>query len=77
VENRESREIGVLLYDTVGTQVLAPLVRVKRAAELELPRLELRFGWASVGPGQRRTWQEGWRWAGQLLVADAAAPAAA
>jgi hypothetical protein len=77
VENRETREIGVLLYDTVGAQVLAPVERVRTAAQSHLPKLEVRIGWATVGPGQRRTWQEGWRWAGQLLVADAAIPAAA
>jgi len=77
VEHRETREIGVLLFDTVGVQVRAPVDRVRAAAKLHLPKLDIRIGWASVGPGQRRTWQEGWRWAGQLLVADAAVAAAA
>jgi hypothetical protein len=71
------REVGVVLIESVGDGVHAPLARIRAAAALHLPKLELRIGWASVGPGQRRTWQEGWRWAGQLLVADAAVPAAA
>jgi hypothetical protein len=71
------REIGVLLIETVGDAVQVPLVRVRAALDRHLPALEIRIGWASVGPGQRPTWQEAWRWAGQLLVADAAVPAAA
>ncbi len=71
------REVGVVLIETVGAEVHAPLARIRDAIERDLPRLDVRIGWASVGPGQRRTWQEAWRWAGQLLVADAAAPAAA
>ncbi|MGZ6143946.1 MAG: hypothetical protein ACXWLM_11450, partial [Myxococcales bacterium] len=55
----------------------APLMRIRVAAALHLPKMELRIGCASVGPGERRTWQEAWRWAGQLRVADAAVPAAA
>jgi hypothetical protein len=71
------REIGVLLIETVGDAVQVPLVRVRAALDRHLPALEIRIGWASVGPGHRPTWQEAWRWAGQLLVADAAVPAAA
>jgi hypothetical protein len=71
------REIGVLLIETVGEAVQVPLVRVRAALDRHLPALEIRIGWASVGPGHRPTWQEAWRWAGQLLVADAAVPAAA
>jgi len=71
------RELGVVLIDSEGNGALAPVGRIRVAAALHLPRLEVRTGWASVGPGQRGTWQEAWRWAGQLLVADAAVPAAA
>ncbi|HYS11058.1 MAG TPA: hypothetical protein VEP66_20135 [Myxococcales bacterium] len=71
------REIGVVLIETVGDAVQVPVVRVRAALDRHLPELEIRIGWASVGPGHRPTWQEAWRWAGQLLVADAAVPAAA
>jgi len=71
------REIGVVLIETVGDGVQAPLARLREALGRHLPEMEVRIGWASVGPGQRHTWQEAWRWAGQLLVADAAVPAAA
>jgi hypothetical protein len=70
-------EVGVVLVEAVEQEVHSPLSRIRAAAAVHLPRMDLRIGWASVGPGQRRTWQEGWRWAGQLLVADAAVPAAA
>jgi len=66
-----------VLIESVEEQVQPPLARIRVAAALHLPKMELRVGWASVGPGQRRSWQEAWRWAGQLLVADAAVPAAA
>jgi hypothetical protein len=71
------REIGVVLIETVGDAVQVPLARVRTALDRHLPELEIRIGWASVGPGHRPTWEEAWRWAGQLLVADAAVPAAA
>lgn len=71
------REIGVVLVETVGESVRMPVGRLRRAVWRDLPHLEVGIGWASVGPGQQRSWQEAWRWAGQLLVADAAAPAAA
>jgi len=71
------REVGVLLIESVGEAVAAPLARLREALARQLPELEVRIGWASVGPGQRPTWQEAWRWAGQLLVAEAAIPAAA
>ena len=71
------REIGVLLIETAGDGVQAPLGRVREAMARHVPEMDVRIGWASVGPGQRHTWQEAWRWAGQLLVADAAVPAAA
>jgi hypothetical protein len=70
-------EVGVVLVEATEQEVHSPLSRIRAAAAVHLPRMDLRIGWASVGPGQRRTWQEGWRWAGQLLVADAAVPAAA
>lgn len=71
------REVGVVLIDAGPEQAHAPVQRIRTAAQVHLPRLEVRVGWAAVGPGQERTWQEAWRWAGQLLVADAAVPAAA
>ena len=71
------REIGVVLIETVGDDVHVAVDRLRGALAAQLPWLEVRIGWASVGPGQRPTWQEAWRWAGQLLVADAAIPAAA
>jgi hypothetical protein len=71
------REVGVVLIDTVGDDVHVPVERLRDVFALQLPWLELRVGWASVGPGQRPTWQDAWRWAGQLLVAAAAVPAAA
>jgi len=67
------REVGVVLIEAVGDAVQVPIARVREA----LADLQVRIGWASVGPDQRATWQEAWRWAGQLLVADAAIPAAA
>jgi hypothetical protein len=71
------REVGVVLIETVGEAVHVAADRLREALAAQLPWLELRIGWASVGPGQRPTWQEAWRWAGQLLVAAAAVPAAA
>ncbi len=77
VQRIREREVGVVLIESFGEQVLPPIARIREAAKEHLPRMEFRIGYASVGPGQKRTWQEAWRWAGQLLVADAAAPAAA
>jgi hypothetical protein len=71
------REVGVVLIDTVGGDAHVPVERLRAAFAAQVPWLELRIGWASVGPGQRATWQDAWRWAGQLLVAAAAVPAAA
>ena len=71
------REIGVLLIETAGGSVHAPVARLREALARRVPEMDVRIGWASVGPDQRQTWQEAWRWAGQLLVADAAVPAAA
>ena len=71
------REVGVLLVETVGEAVRVPVGRLRRALWQDFPHLEVGIGWASVGPGQQRTWEDAWRWAGQLLVADAAVPAAA
>jgi len=70
------RELGALLVETVGVGAFCAVARVRQILR-GAPELGVRVGWASVGPGQRRTWEEAWRWAGQLLVADAAIPAAA
>lgn len=70
------REVGVVLVDTVGVGAFCAVTRLRPVLR-EPADLGVRIGWASVGPGQRRTWEEAWRWAGQLLVADAAIPAAA
>ena len=77
VQRLREREVGVVLVESMNEEALAPVGRIRAAAAEHLPHLELRIGWASVGPGQKRSWQEAWRWAGQLLVADAAVPAAA
>ena len=71
------REVGVVLIETVGEQVHPPVERIREVVTQDLGKIEVRIGWASVGPGHRRSWEEAWRWAGQLLVADAAVPAAA
>jgi hypothetical protein len=71
------REVGVVLVETVGEQVHPPVARIREMVAQDLGKIEVRIGWASVGPGHRRSWEEAWRWAGQLLVADAAVPAAA
>ena len=70
---RVRQEIGVVLTETTGADAIAAVARLRPA--VCLPKLEVRIGWAAVMPGQR--WEEAWRWAGQLLVADAAIPAAA
>ena len=77
VHRTRAREVGVVLVEAAGEQVHAPVERIRAAVARHLPALPVRIGWGSVGPGQQETWQEAWRWAGQLLVADAAVPAAA
>jgi hypothetical protein len=77
VRRVREREVGVVLVESVGDGVQVPLARVRAAVARHMPEMDVRIGWASVGPGQQATWQEAWRWAGQLLVADAAVPAAA
>jgi hypothetical protein len=69
------REVAALLIEVV--QADAVMVRLRGAIGRKLPWMEVRMGWAAVGPGHQQTWQEGWKWAGQLLVADAAVRAAA
>ena len=66
-------EIGALLPETAGADAALAVARLRPA--IQLARLEVRIGWASVLPGQ--DWEEAWRWAARLLVADAAIPAAA
>ncbi len=71
------REVGVVLVETAARRARAPLARLKNAILRDLGEIEVRIAWAPVGPEQRWTSQEAWRWAGQLLVAEAAVPAAA
>ena len=66
-------EVGAVLPETTGADAALAVARLRPA--IQLPKLEVRIGWASVLPGQ--DWEEAWRWAGHLLVADAAIPAAA
>jgi hypothetical protein len=68
-------EVGVVLVEL--TQADAVVARLRAVIGKKLPWMEVRIGWAAVGPGQLQTWQEGWKWAGQLLVADAAVRVAA
>ena len=77
IQSARSWLSGVLLIEAVGGEVQAPLCRIREAIGRHLAHLDVRIGWGSVGPGQLGTWQEAWRWAGQLLVAEAAVPAAA
>jgi hypothetical protein len=69
------QEVGAVLIEVVHAD--AVVARLRGAIARKLPWLEMRIGWAAVGPGQQQTWQEGWKWAGQLLVADAAVRVAA
>ena len=66
-------EVVAFLAETAGAQVLPPLGRVQGALSRGLLDFEPRVAWASVGPGHRGSWQEAWRWAGALLVAEPAA----
>jgi hypothetical protein len=68
-------EVGVVLIEL--TQADAVVARLRAVIRKKLPWMDVRIGWAAVGPGQLQTWQEGWKWAGQLLVADAAVRVAA
>lgn len=73
-----TRELAVVLVEAVDLAAQAPLARLREALQRHpAVGVQWRMGWCSVGPGQRATWQEAWRWAGTLLVADAAQPAAA
>ena len=71
------REVGVVLVDTLEPAARVPIARLRTALGAEFPALQLGIGWCCVGPGHKRGWEEAWRWAGTLLVADAAVPAAA
>jgi hypothetical protein len=75
VDRVREREVGVVLIETVQAEAVAARLRAVLAERV--PKLEVRIGWSAVGPDQQRTWREAWRWAGQLLVADAAIKAAA
>jgi hypothetical protein len=71
------REVGVVLVETLEPAARVPIERVRAALLAQFPALQFGIGWCSVGPGQRRGWEEAWRWAGTMLVADVAIPAAA
>jgi len=66
-------ELAAILADADGCRADAVAGRV-RAAALSSGRWRVRLGCATVGPAG---WQEAWRLAGALLIADAAVPAAA
>ena len=70
-------ELGVMLNETGLHASAAPIARVRAALERSALCLHFSLGSAEAGPGTKRTWQEAWRWAGVLLVADATVPAAA
>ncbi len=76
VQRVREREVGVVLVEAIGEDAAVALARVRLAVKTQLPKLDVRTGWASVGPGQRKSWQEAWRWAGHMLVGDAARAAA-
>ncbi len=75
VHRKREREVAVVLVETIGPGANLPLARIRAAAAERMPELQLRIGCAAAGPGH--PWQETWRWAGRMLVADAAVPAAA
>jgi hypothetical protein len=75
VQRRRDREVGVVLVETSGSQLDVPLARIRKASALYMPDLRLLVSAAPVEPG--RQWEEAWRWAGELLLANAAVPAAA
>lgn len=70
-------ELGVMLIETGAHASSGPIARVRAALARAAAFLHFSVGSAEAGPGTRRTWQEAWRWAGVLLVADAKVPAAA
>jgi len=70
-------ELGVMLIETGALAAAGPVLRIRGALSRAAAFLHFSVGCAEAGPGTKRTWQEAWRWAGELLVADARAPAAA
>lgn len=77
VHETRAGELGVLLPETAGPEATTPIERVREALGQAMPEIHVSIGSAGAGPGTGRSWQEAWRWAGTLLVADAAVPAAA
>ena len=67
--------LAVLLRDADAARVDAVASRV-RSAVSQSARFRLQLGGASVGP-RAGGWEEAWRMAGALLVADGSIPAAA
>jgi hypothetical protein len=66
-------EVVAVLLEASPAQAAAPVGRIRTALERTVLGFAPRLGWASVGPGQRGSWQEAWRWAGALLLAEPAA----
>jgi Zn-dependent protease len=66
-------EVVAVLLEASPLQASAPVGRVHAALEAAKLGFSPRVGWATVGPGQRSSWQEAWRWAGALLLAEPAA----
>ncbi len=71
------REVGLVLVETLEPAARVPIERLRAALGEQFPGLQVGIGWCCVGPGHKRGWEEAWRWAGTMLVADAAVPAAA
>jgi hypothetical protein len=69
------RELGIVLVELAQAEEVVRRLRPVLAAAVA--GVEMKFGWGAVGPGHARTWQEGWRWAGQLLLVDGEVRAAA
>jgi hypothetical protein len=66
-------EVVAVLLEASPLQASAPVARIRGALEAAKLGFSARIGWATVGPGQRGSWQEAWRWAGALLLAEPAA----
>ena len=68
-------ELAVVLADTDAHRAEAPCERVRAALRIRAAGLAPRLGAGHISAGS--TWQEAWRMAGALLLADGTVPAAA